>query len=289
MAATERRRLELAGRMRELPLASLTILGFLLACALAPEAIAPHHPLDTNLSARLTPPAPLSGDWTYVLGTDDLGRDILSRIIHGARTSLLLAGASLLLGAVLGTTVGLTAGYSGGMRDAVLMRITDLTLSYPVILLALLLAVALGPQTSNVVVAIAFILWARFARVVRGEALLIRQQPYIDAARVTGASSPRIVVEHVLPNLFNIILVLASLQLGWVILIEASLSFLGAGVPPPAPAWGSMTALGRDYVVTAWWVPTIPGIAIMLSVLSLNLIGDWLRDRLDPRLHGAAT
>jgi peptide/nickel transport system permease protein len=289
MPALDRQRRGLRRRMRGLPIASLTTLVVLLACALAPEAIAPHDPLMTNLSARLTPPAPMSGDWTYVLGTDDVGRDILSRIIHGARISLLLAAISLLVGAAIGTTVGLVAGYSGGRRDAVLMRITDLTLSYPVILLALLLAVALGPQTSNVVIAIAFILWARFARVVRGEALLIKQQPYIDAARVTGASSPRIVVEHVLPNLFNIILVLASLQLGWVILIEASLSFLGAGVPPPAPAWGSMTALGRDYVVSAWWVPTVPGVAIMLSVLSLNLIGDWLRDRLDPRLHGAGS
>jgi peptide/nickel transport system permease protein len=168
------------------------------------------------------------------------------------------------------------------------MRITDLTLSYPVVLLALLLAVALGPQTTNVIIAITFILWARFARVVRGEALLIREQPYIDAAEVIGAPGPWIVVRHVLPNLLNTIMVLASLQLGWVILIEASLSFLGAGVPPPEPAWGSMTALGRDFVVTAWWVPTMPGVAIMLTVLSLNLLGDWLRDRLDPRLHGAA-
>jgi peptide/nickel transport system permease protein len=271
-----------------LPWGSLLILSTLFGSAVFANVIAPFDPLQTNLPMRLTPPAFQTGNWTYVLGTDDAGRDILSRIIFGARTSLLLAGASLIVGASIGTCIGLVAGYAGGLRDVVLMRITDLTLSYPVILLALLLSVALGPRTANVIVAISFILWARFARVVRGEALLVKEQPYVDAARTVGASPSRIVVRHVLPNLANTIMVLASLQLGWVILVEASLSFLGAGVPPPEPAWGSMTALGRDYVVTAWWVPTMPGIAIMLTVLALNLLGDWLRDRLDPRLRRAS-
>lgn len=269
------------------PWGSIFILSVFLSFALFAEVVAPYDPLATNLAKRLTPPVFQTGDWTAILGTDDLGRDILSRIVFGARVSLLVAGASLLVGAAIGTVVGLVAGYSGGIRDAILMRITDLVLSYPVILLALLLAVAVGPRTSNVVIAIAFILWARFAIVVRGETLLIRQQLYIDAARAVGATPLRIVTRHIFPNLANTITVLASLMLGWVILIEASLSFLGAGVPPPEPAWGSMTALGRDYVVEAWWVPTMPGFAIMLAVLALNLFGDWLRDRLDPRLRVA--
>lgn len=271
--------------LRDLPLASIAVLSILVGMALLAPVVAPHDPLDTNLPLRLRPPVFQGGSWAFPLGTDDAGRDMLSRVMFGARLSLAVAGASLLLGGVVGTTIGLVSGYAGGRADAVLMRITDLTISYPVILLALLLAAIFGPNVSNLVLAIAFVVWARFARVVRGEVLVLRELPYIALAQLAGAPPHRIVLRHVLPNVANTVMVLTSLQIGQVILVEASLSFLGAGVPPPEPAWGSMIALGRDFLLTAWWVPVMPGIAITATVLTLNLFGDWLRDRLDPRLQ----
>jgi peptide/nickel transport system permease protein len=268
-----------------IPLGSLGVLAIFLFVALFAELIAPYDPLETNVAVRLQPPALLGGDWTHPLGTDTAGRDILSRLMHGARLSLVVAVATLLIGGGVGTALGMLSGYAGGRTDSVLMRITDLTLSYPIILLALLLAAALGPSTMNVVIAVSCVLWAQFARVIRAETLVYREQGYVALAQVAGASTPHILRVHILPNVANTVLVLATLQMGWVVIVEASLSFLGAGVPPPEPAWGSMTAAGRDFVVSAWWVPAMPGLAIMLVVLSLNLFGDWLRDKLDPRLR----
>ncbi len=271
--------------IRAAPIGSAVILFILVGTAVFAPTLAPFDPLDTNLPDRLQPPALLGGSWDHPLGTDATGRDILSRILYGARISLTVGAASLAAGALVGTTIGLVAGYLGGRLDAILMRIADLSLSYPIILLALLLAAAYGAKSENVVIAVAFVLWARFARVVRAEALSVRERDHVALARIAGASSTRIILRHIMPNVMNTVLVLASLQLGWAILAEAALSFLGAGIPPPNPAWGSMVAQGREYVVSAWWVPTMPGLAILVTVLSVNLLGDWLRDRLDPRLR----
>jgi peptide/nickel transport system permease protein len=181
--------------------------------------------------------------------------------------------------------VGLVAGYHGGTVDAVLMRATDATMSFPVILLALILAVTVGPSFTNVVVAIAVILWARYARVIRGQVLTLMGLDFIGQARIAGAGAWRIITRHLLPNTLNTLVVLVTLQIGYVIIVEASLSFLGAGIPPPTPAWGSMISEGREFVTSAWWVSGLPGLAILLVVLAFNLLGDWLRDTLDPKLR----
>ena len=185
----------------------------------------------------------------------------------------------------MGAAIGLVAGYYGGRVDMILMRLADSTLAFPIILFGILLVVTLGGNLYNIVIAIALVLWARYARVIRGEVLSIKSRDFIDRARVVGCSTPRIVLMHIFPNTINTLLVLLTLQVGWVIIVEASLSFLGAGIPPPTPAWGAMIASGREYVDTAWWVSSFPGIAIMLTVISFNLFGDWLRDTLDPKLR----
>jgi peptide/nickel transport system permease protein len=220
-----------------------------------------------------------------VLGTDRLGRDLLSRIIWGSRVSLTAGVLTVLLASAFGAGVGLVAGYHGGRVDAALMRITDATMSFPVILLALILAVTIGPSFVNVVIAIAVILWARYARVIRGQVLTLMELDFITQARIAGASARRIILRHLLPNTFNTLMVLVTLQVGYVIIVEASLSFLGAGIPPPTPAWGSMISEGRDFITSAWWVSFFPGLAILLVVLAFNLLGDWLRDTLDPKLR----
>ena len=192
---------------------------------------------------------------------------------------------TLIVGGGVGTIIGLLAGYYGGRLDAVLMRTADSTLAFPIILFAILLVVTLGANMANVVIAIALVLWARYARVIRGEVLAYKERDFIARARVSGCSDLRILTLHLFPNTVNTLLVLLTLQVGWVIIVEASLSFLGAGIPPPTPAWGAMVADGREYVDTAWWVSAFPGIAIMLTVIAFNLFGDWLRDALDPKLR----
>ena len=240
-----------------------------------------------QLPNRLIPPFWLEGgSLNHLLGTDPLGRDILTRIIFGARVSVIIAITALTIGGGFGTLVGLTAGFYGGKIDTLLMRFADITLAFPLILFAILLVMVLGPSMINVIIAISLVLWARYARVIRGEVLGLMQRDFIARAKVSGASDWRIMMRHLLPNVMPTLIVLLTLQVGWVIIVEASLSFLGAGIPPPTPAWGSMLADGREYVSTAWWVTTIPGIAIMLVVLAFNLAGDWLRERLDPKQRG---
>jgi peptide/nickel transport system permease protein len=258
--------------------------------------IAPHNPRVGSLSNRLTPPvwvdaegegifATPAGTWTYPLGTDKQGRDILTRIIYGARVSLMVAVISIILAGITGTTLGLMAGYFGGNVDHLIMRLVDIALSIPAILLALVLAVVLGPSFQTVIIVIVSIFWSRYARLVRGETLRLKHQDFVARARVAGASDARIIARHVFPNVVNTIIVLATLEVGQVILLEATLSFLGAGLPRPTPAWGLMVASGRELIVTAWWVAAFPGLAIVLAVLSMNLFGDWLRDKLDPKLR----
>ena len=196
-----------------------------------------------------------------------------------------VAGASIALGGGLGTALGLVAGYRGGWVDALIMRLVDSTLAVPSILLALVLAITMGPSFWIVVVVIAFTVWARYARLVRGEALSLKERDFVALARVSGASSLNIMLRHIMPNLMSSVIVLSTLQVGWAILVEASLSFLGAGIPPPTPTWGGMVAEGRNYIETLWWITMCPGIAIMLVVLAFNLFGDWLRDVLDPKLR----
>jgi peptide/nickel transport system permease protein len=213
-----------------------------------------------------------------------MGRDILSRIIHGARISLVVSLVAIFVSGSIGTILGLIAGYFGGRTDTIIMRLVDVSLALPTILLALVLVAAVGSSFSTVIAVIAVILWARYARQVRGEALSLKTQDFIARARVSGASHVRIMVRYIFPNVVNTLVVLATLQVGAVILLESTLSFLGAGIPRPTPAWGVMIADGRELIVTAWWVALFPGLAIMLTVLSLNLLGDWLRDHLDPKL-----
>ena len=287
LAVPDRAAVAVAGpRRRRLPVLPLGIIGLFVLVAILAPLLSPANPLDQSLRNRFKPPVWMEGgSTTYLLGTDRLGRDILSRIIWGSRVSLTAGVVTVLLASAFGAAVGLVAGYYGGRTDAVLMRVTDATMSFPVILLALILAVTVGPSFTNVVVAIAVILWARYARVVRGQVLTLMGLDFIAQARVAGAGAWRIITRHLLPNTLNTLVVLVTLQVGYVIIVEASLSFLGAGIPPPTPAWGSMIAEGREFVTSAWWASALPGLAILAVVLAFNVLGDWLRDTLDPKLR----
>ena len=225
------------------------------------------------------------GSTKFLLGTDHLGRDLLTRIIHGARISLIVGAVTLGVGGTVGVFLGLMAGWYGGWVDELFMRLVDMILALPLILVALVAVVALGQSLSIIVAVLALWIWPRFARMTRGEVLQLKTMDYVALARVSGASTLRILLVHLFPGTINTLIVVSTLQVGIVILVEAVLSFLGAGVPPPTPAWGSMVADGRDRLADAWWIATMPGIAILLTVMSLNLFGDWLRDRLDPRLR----
>ena len=256
--------------------AVLAIFGNLIAPFPATEV----HPRDSREA-----PAFSGGKPEYFLGTDSQGRDILSRIIVGTRTSLAVAIASIALGGFVGTVMGLIAGYWGRWTDTIIMRVADITLAFPAILIALVLAVTMGSGFKVVVVVLAVSMWARFARLSRSEAFVFKEKDYVAMARVAGAPSHYILRKHIFPNLINTMTVLATLMVGLAILVESSLSFLGAGIPPPTPTWGSMVAEGRTYVSMAWWMSLFPGIAIMVVVLAFNLFGDWLRDALDPQLR----
>jgi len=265
---------------------AMAILVFLLVIpGIFAEWIAPHDPIKGSLALRLKPPMwEKGGSITYPLGTDKVGRDVLSRIIYGARVSLRVSIEAIVVSGFIGTALGLISGYFGGKVDALIMRLVDISLGLPIILVALVFVAALGPSFSTVIALITILLWARYARQVRGETLSIKERDFVARARVAGASHFRIMFRYLLPNVVNTLIVLATLQVGFVIIFESSLSFLGAGIPRPTPAWGLMVADGRELIVTAWWISMFPGIAIMLTVLSFNLVGDWLRDHLDPKL-----
>ncbi len=272
--------------LRRAPVVPLGIIILLVLTALLANVLTSYSPVNIVLPDRLRPPFwEQGGSLAHPLGTDPMGRDLLTRLIYGARISLLVGFLGLLVGGGVGAALGLIAGYAGGRLDAFLMRVTDTTLSFPIILLAILLVVILGSSLLTVVFSVALVLWARFARVIRGEVLSIRERDFVAQARIAGSSSVRIILVHLFPNVLNTLVVLLSLQIGWVIIVEASLSFLGAGVPPPTPTWGSMIAEGRDYIASAWWVSFFPGLAILVTVLAFNLCGDWLRDALDPTMR----
>ena len=269
-----------------LPWTAFVIIAVMVVVAVFAPLIAPHSPTEQSLPDKLKPPAwQEGGSATHLLGTDLLGRDLFSRLVYGARVSLTVAAFALLSGGLIGLAVGIIAGYLGGRIDSILMRVVDATLTFPTILIALLLAVSLGAGLRTIVIAITVIIWARFARVVRGEVLGVRARDFVSLARVHGCSSPRIMLVHIVPNVMNTFMVLLTLHIGFVIIVEASLSFLGAGIPPPTPSWGQMVADGRSHIASAWWLAVMPGAAIMLVVLAFNLFGDWLRDWLDPRLR----
>jgi peptide/nickel transport system permease protein len=286
LATRPRRETRLGAVLRGAPLFPLGILVVVVGLGVFGPWIAPHNPREADLARSLIPPAwEANGDWTYPLGTDQQGRDILSRIIGGARVSLIVGFMAVAVAGALGATVALVGGYYGGWVDAVLGRVVDTMLSMPFLMVAIVLAQVLDPGIRTIVLILGFTSWATYARVLRGEVLKIKSQDYVALARVGGNSTFRILSRYILPNLLNTLIVLATLQLGTTILAEATLSFLGLGIPPPNAAWGLMLAEGRQYVTFAWWLAVFPGIAIMLTVLSANMLGDWLRVRLDPKLR----
>lgn len=262
------------------------ILAALIIAAIAAPILAPHDPIETSLRLRNVPPFwDSKGSTDHLLGTDPVGRDLLSRIIYGARVSLFVGIVVTLLAAVLGVAVGLLAGYYGGVIDEVLMRIADLFLVFPFILLAVTIIAVLGAGITNLIITLVITGWVQYARLVRGQVLTLKEVQYVDAARVAGAKDARIIGRHILPNLLASVVVLGTLQMAFVLLTEAALSFLGLGVNPSTPTWGTMINEGRNYIYNAWWVITFPGIAILLTVLAINMLGDWLRDVLDPTLR----
>ncbi len=259
----------------------IVMVGVVVVLAVLAPLIAPHDPLATNLRLRLQPPQP--GYW---FGTDQLGRDILSRILYGARLSLLLGFGAVAIGAVGGTVVGLVVGYVGGWLEVLVMRLTDIVMAFRLLLFAITIMAILGPSLTNTMIAVGASLFATFARLARGETLAAKQREYVEAARALGVGPGRIMFLYVLPNILAPLLVMATVMIGMAILAEASLAFLGLGPSPPTPSWGLMIQEGLQFIREAWWASTIPGAAIMIIVLGFNLLGDGLRDILDPRLRG---
>ena len=266
------------------PIAILVVLAFLAVFA---EFVAPHNPEVGTLSLRFRPPAWITGGTTeYLLGTDHIGRDVLSRLIFGARVSMLVGFLAVLFAGFVGTVLGILAGYMGGWVDQVIMRVTDAWLALPALMFAIFLAAIVGPSEFNIVIILGLVYWTRYARVVRGEVLSLKERDFVRLAIVAGCSKWTIMRRHILPNVMNTAIVLATLMLGVVIVTEAALSFLGVGVPPPKPAWGLMLADGKKGLMAGyWWLTVFPGVCIVLMVLAANLLGDWLRVKLDPQLR----
>jgi peptide/nickel transport system permease protein len=267
-----------------IPYLSLVLFSLVVIAAIGGEAIAPHDPNGLDLGSTFHPPFWLDGgSIDYPLGTDNLGRDIFSRIIAGARISLTVAVYAIVISGGIGALVGMIAGYFGKSVDTVIMRLVDIQMSIPSLALALVVATVLTPSLTTVIVVISITYWTWYARIIRGEILSLKERDYVALAKVAGCSTATIFARHLLPNIFNTLLVLATLQVGQVIIFEASLSFLGLGIQSPDVSWGLMLSDARNYITNAWWAITLPGVAIMLTCLSANLIGDWLRDTLDPR------
>jgi len=275
LAAPARRRVGAA-----LPAAVLLL--FVLVATGAP-LLAPLDPARQSLLTRLRPPGFRAAGVTHWLGTDELGRDLLSRVLYGARVSLLVAFLSVCVSGTLGTVLGMLAGFRRGLTEVLIMRGVDVMLSIPAILLAIITVAVLGPGLQNLVLVLGLTRWPRYTRVAYGQTLGVATLPFITAARLGGARSARLLYRHVLPNILAPLIVVATLELGLMVLFEAGLSFLGLGIQPPTPSWGAIMSVGRNYVASAWWIATLPGLCLFLVVLSVNLLGDQLRDRLDPR------
>ncbi len=266
--------------MRWVPI--ILIAFFVLAAVFAP-LVAPYDPNSQNLLGRMRPPGTVSRSFHYLLGSDELGRDLLSRLIYGARVSLFVAIASVILSGVVGVLLGMLAGYLRGWVELIVMRLVDVFLSIPAILLAIITVAVLGTGLVNVIVVLALTRWPRYARIAYGQTLSVANMPYVRLAAFMGASTPRVLLRHILPNIIGAVTVVATLEFGLMVLFEAGLSFLGLGVQPPTASWGAMLSSGRNYLATAWWIATFPGLCLFLLILAVNLIGDDLRDRFDPR------
>jgi peptide/nickel transport system permease protein len=260
--------------------AGFIVITVMVLMAFSAPYLAPYDPIRIDLKARLSPPSK-----DHIFGTDELGRDILSRIMHGARISLRIGVLVILISGGLGALIGGFSGYVGKRSDNIIMRIMDVILSFPPLVLAMALAAAMGPNLNNAILAVAFVMIPKFARMVRGEALVVKEKQFIAAARASGAGSIWIIVHHVVPNCLSSVIVLATLILGETILIAASLSFIGLGAQPPSPEWGAMISVGRKFLMDQWWYATFPGLFILLTVIGFNIFGDALRDILDPRIR----
>jgi peptide/nickel transport system permease protein len=274
-------------RTEGLPVVPVGIILVLLFVAVFAEFIAPYNPEIGSLSARFKPPAWVAGGSSeYLLGTDHIGRDVLSRLIFGARVSMMVGFTAVIIAGVLGSTLGILSGYLGGWVDQVIMRVTDTWLALPALTFAIFLAAIVGPSEWNIVIILGAVYWTRYARVIRGEVLSLKERDFVRLAIVAGCSKWTIMRRHLLPNVANTAIVLATLMLGVVIVSEAALSFLGVGVPPPKPAWGLMLADGKKGLMAGyWWLTVFPGVCIVMMVLAANLLGDWLRVKLDPQLR----
>jgi len=279
----------LAAAFQRLPKLSAAVILAVVLTAAGADLLTGHVLPAANqidLRFRYAPPWPLAGSSpAHLLGIDRLGRDLLSRMIVGAQNSLVVALMAVVFAAGVGTFLGLVAGYLGGWVESLIMRCVDIMMSLPAILVALVFVVTVGASFAMVVATLALLLWAQYARLVRGQVLSVKERDFVALAKVAGSSTRRILVVHIFPNLVNSVVVLATLQIGWGIVVESALSFLGAGVPPPAPTWGNLVAEGREVLDQAWWIAVCPGLAIMLVVLAFNLVGDWIRDALDPTLR----
>lgn len=264
----------------------LFLVGLVLAAAAAGPALSPHDPLRQDLSRRLEPPAGVWGsNWAHPLGTDQLGRDVLSRLLHGARVSLLVAFGSAALSALAGTSLGLAAGYYGGLAERIIMRLADIQFSFPFILLVITLIAVLGPGLGSVILALGVGGWATYARVVRAQVLALKGREFVEAARCLGAGNLRILTRHIFPGTVGPLSVIGTYSVGQMLVFSAALDFLGLGVQPPTPAWGAMLADGLVYLEAAWWLNLFPGLALVLVVLGINLLGDSIRAAADPRLR----
>jgi peptide/nickel transport system permease protein len=274
-------------RLGDFPLIPVLILSTIAFVAIFANVLAPHNPEIGSLTARFKPPFWQTGGSTkYLLGTDQLGRDVLSRLIFGARVSMVVGFTAVIFSGIVGTTLGILSGYLGGWVDQVIMRLTDTWLALPALTFAIFLAAIVGPSMWNIVLILGITYWTRYARVTRGEVLSLKEREFVRLAIVAGCSKLTIMRRHILPNILNTAIVLGTLELGVVIIAEATLSFLGVGVPPPEPAWGLMLSDGKQsLMVGRWWLTAFPGLCIMLMVLSANLLGDWLRVKLDPQLR----
>jgi len=274
-------------RIEGFPWIPVIIIGVITLVAIFADVIAPYNPEIGVLGDRFRPPAwQAGGSQAHLLGTDHVGRDVLSRLIFGARVSMVVGFTAVIVAGIIGTGLGILSGYLGGWVDQVIMRITDTWLALPALTFAIFLAAVVGPSMWNIVIILAAVYWTRYARVIRGEVLSLRERDFVRLAIVAGCSKKTIMQRHILPNVVNSAIVLGTLMLGVVIVTEAALSFLGVGVPPPKPAWGLMLADGKKGLMAGyWWLTVLPGLCIMFMVLSANLIGDWLRVKLDPQLR----